>query len=136
MFSAVKLEAQYIFSREFLVGQISNLGRLMTRLWIYIMSILSYTEVNFNHLPSWNWINFLRMAAEIPRQILLFSCLGMTPTLPCFSFVFTRHPKEFDMTYYIHTIKQRVFSPFVMILSHAYTFSIKPLFVNKVLKGK
>jgi hypothetical protein len=27
MFSAVKLEAQYIFSREFLVGQISNLGR-------------------------------------------------------------------------------------------------------------
>jgi hypothetical protein len=86
--------------------------------WVFFLMANLYITIFLNKC----WLH--RNWSEIPRQILLFSCLGMTPTLPCFSFVFTRHPKEFDMTYYIHS-KQRDFSPFVMILSQ------KPLFAPR-----
>jgi hypothetical protein len=58
----------------------------------------------------------------------------MTPTIPCFSFVFKREPKEFDMTYYIHS-KQQVFSPFILMPIPS-EFGIKPFLPSGVNKFK
>jgi hypothetical protein len=64
----------------------------------------SYCQSVHNKL-FWTNVNYIAIDQRFLRQILLFSCVGMTPTIPCFSSVFKRDSKEFDMTYYIQIFK-------------------------------
>jgi hypothetical protein len=113
-----------LFSEE--LRNISHHVRSKPQVFFFLIANLYIT--NF----FWTNVKYIAIDQRFLRQILLLPCISLIPTLPCFSFVFKRDPKEFDMTYYIHS-KQRVFRPSLWFchMPIPSEFGIKPLFAPR-----